>query len=113
LNNKDENNNYYLNTNNLNQENKEIAKHFVNKIKMTRACIYLFFCCTRRRKIIQNVLIDEGMLIISEKLDVFNIFEQLYKNGKIQEKVKRREIDTIEMSDICKKKLKTLGNKLH
>ena len=58
----------------------------------------------------QNILLDEGKNIISEHLDIFNIFEQIYKNGKIQEKVKRREIDTIEMSDICKIKLKNLTN---
>ena len=112
LNNKDENNKYYLNTNNLNQEDKEIEKNFVNKIKMTRACIYLCFCCTRRRKIIQNVLIDEGMLIISEKLDVFNIFEQLYKYEKNQEKEKTKKNDIIEMSEIGKFKLKLFNDKL-
>jgi len=55
----------------------------------------------------------EGMHIINEHLDIFNLFEQLYKHGKTQEKIKRRENDIIEMSDICKIKLKSLNNKLH
>jgi len=61
----------------------------------------------------QNILLDEGMHIINEHLDIFNLFEQLYKHGKTQEKIKRKENDIIEMSDICKIKLKTLNNKLH
>ena len=39
------------------------------------------------------------------------MFEQLYKYEKNQGKVKRRENDIIEMSDICKFKLNTLNNK--
>ena len=111
MNNKDEKKKYNLNANNLNQEDKKTQEHIVNKIKMARACIYLCFCCTRRRKIMQNVLIDEGMLIISEKLDVFNIFEQLYKFEK-KEKEKRKKTDIIEMSEIGKFKLESFNKKL-
>ena len=112
MSNKNEKNQNNLNINNFNQEDKETEGHFINKIKMTRACIYLFFCCARRRKIMQNILIDEGMLIISQRLDVFNIFEQLYKNEKILDKEKAKKTDKIEMSDICKLKMKTFNNKL-
>ena len=112
MSNKNEKNQNSLNINNLNQEDKETEAHFINKIKMTRACIYLFFCCARRRKIMQNILIDEGMFIISQRLDVFNIFEQLYKNEKIFDKEKVKKTDIIEMSDICKLKMKTFNNKL-
>ena len=112
MSNKNEKNQNNLNINNLNQEDKETEAHFINKIKITRACIYLFFCCARRRKIMQNILIDEGMFIISQRLDVFNIFEQLYKNEKILDKEKVKKTDIIEMSDICKLKMKTFNNKL-
>jgi len=112
MSNKNEKNQNNLNINNFNQEDKETEGHFINKIKMTRACIYLFFCCARRRKIMQNILIDEGMFIISQRLDVFNIFEQLYKNEKILDKEKAKKTDKIEMSDICKLKMKTFNNKL-
>jgi hypothetical protein len=94
----------------INQEDKGVNKHTIDKINITRAWIYLCFCCVRKRKIMENILLDEGKNIISKYLDIFNLFEQLYKNGKIQEKVKRREINTIEMSDICKIKLKNLTN---
>ena len=112
VNNKDERNNYNLNTDNLNQEDKEKVEHIISKIKMNRACIYLCFCCARRRKIMQNFLIDEGMFIISQKLDVFNIFEHLYENEKNLQKEKTKKADIIEMSDICKFNLKTFHNKV-
>ena len=104
---KDETDNYNFY---INQEDNGVNEHIANKISITRAWIYLCFCCVRKRNIMQNILLDEGKNIISEHLDIFNIFEQIYKNGKIQEKVKRREINTIEMSDICKIKLKNLTN---
>ena len=80
---------------------------------MTRACIYCCFCCTGKRKIIDNILLDEGMNIISEKLDIFNIFEQLYKNKINPEKEKARQPDVIEMSDSCIFKLNSFNEKLY
>ena len=60
---------------------------------------------------LENILLNEGKNIISGHLDIFNMFEQLYKYEKNQGKIKRRENDIIEMSDICKFKLNTLNNK--
>ena len=88
------------------EKDKQQDKEIVNKIKITRACVYLCFCFTRRRKIIQNYLLDEGMNIISEKLDIFNIFEKMYKDEEIMEKIVFNK--TIEMSDECKIKLKSI-----
>ena len=51
--------------------------------------------------------------VVQEKEIIFNLFEQLYKHSKNQEKLKSRENNIIEMSDICKVKLKALNNKLH
>ena len=110
LNKRDETNDYNFN---INQEDKEANEYNITKIKFNRACVYLCFCCARKRNNMQNILLDEGMYIIKEHLDIFNLFEQLYKHGKTQEKIKRRENDIIEMSDICKIKLKSLNNKLH
>ena len=85
--------------------------NIISKIKMTRAWVYLCFCCARRRKIIQNVLLDEGINIISNKLDVFNIFDKLYRDEKIHEKLWKHEV--IEMSDKCKARLRTINNKIY
>ena len=58
----------------------------------------------------ENVLLDEGMNIISENIDIFNIFEKMYKNEEIMEKLVSN--NTIEMSDKCKIKLQSIYNKL-
>ena len=73
------------------------------KIKITRAWIYLCFLCVRRRKIAQNVLLDEGMNIISNKLDIFNIFYSLNRSEKLNNKLWKNEY--IEMSDKSKARL--------
>ena len=44
----------------------------------------------KKRNNMQNILLNEGMHIINEHLDIFNLFEQLYIHGKTQEKLKRR-----------------------
>ena len=111
--NKDGNNKirYTLNENNISQRTKR--EYIIDKIKMTRGCVYFCFCCARKRKIIQNILLDEGMNIISEKLDIFNIFEQLYKNEINPDKEKTNQPDIIEMSDSCIFKLNSFNNKLY
>ena len=77
---------------------------------MTRACIYLCFCCARKRTTIQNVLLNEGINIISNKLDIFNIFDKLYRDEKIQEKLMKLEV--INMSDNCKERLSNIHKEI-
>ena len=103
-----------LHTNNSssnNDKNKQKGRDIVSKVKVTRACVYLCFCFIRRRKIIQNYLLDEGMNIISEKMDIFNIFEKMYKDEEIMEKIVCNK--TIQMSDECKIKLQTINHKFY
>ena len=96
---------FYVNDKEENQQRKRII---INKIKINRCSIYLCFCLTRKRKIMQNILLDEGMNIISEKIDIFNIFEKMYKLDKI--KIINKKI--FEMSDESKIKLKSIDNNL-
>ena len=108
INEKDELNEEY--SNNISNEEKASPKgNIINKIKMTRACIYLCFCFARKRNVIQNVLLDEGMRIINDKLDIFNIFDKLYRDEKIHEKLLKHEF--IEMTNKCIVKLRTIYNK--
>ena len=104
---------FNLNENNISQETKREEERIIDKIRMTRCWVYCCFCCARRRKILQNILLDEGMNIISEKLDIFNIFEQLYKNEYNPEKEKTKKTDIIEMSDSCIFKLNSYYKKIH
>ena len=55
-------------------ENKN--KNLIKRLRINKACIYLCFCCVRRQNSIQNILLNEGMDLISQRLDVFNIFEK-------------------------------------
>ena len=48
------------------------------------------------------------MCIITDHLDVLNIFKKLYRDGKIQEKLQNPEDDSIRMSDECTKQLSNL-----
>ena len=91
-------------------ENEQEKRNIVSKIKVSRACVYLCFCCMRRRKNIQNFLLDEGMNIICEKMDIFNIFDKMYKDEEVMEKVLINK--NIKMSDECKIKLLSIDNQL-
>ena len=68
------------------------------------------FWCTRKKKNVNKVLFEEGSKILTERLDILNIFKQLYINGLIQEKlgIEAREM---EMSDNCKKYLHLIHSK--
>ena len=57
---------------------KRISKESKDKIRLNRACVYFLFCFVRKRKIISNVFLDEGMDLISKRLDIFNIFKKMY-----------------------------------
>ena len=79
-------------------------KRIINKIKMKCYCVYFWFCFARKKKNIQNLLIDEGMKVIKEKLDIINIFKKIYSTEYI-EKALKIEGNMFEMSDICKKEI--------
>ena len=101
-----------IDSNNFNnQEESENQKsNIVSKVRITRACVYLCFCFARRRTTMENVLLNEGMNIITKKMDIFNIFEKMYKDEELMEKMSNK---AIEMSDQCKIKLQSIYNKLY
>lgn len=85
------------------KENNE-KRGIIQKIRVNKFYIYLCFLCARKRKNIQNILLDEGMKIIIEKLDIMNLFNKIYRDEKLQEKLDEKD-EYIEMSDECKTKL--------
>ena len=91
---------------NENDQNKE---NIISKIKLKRSSIYCCFLFIRKRKTIENILLDEGMNVIRENLDIFNIFDKMYRSEKIHLKLINQEI--FEMSDGCKKMLLSKYNK--
>ena len=94
----------------LEEKNIEIGKisrKKISKVTFSKVDIYLCFLCTRKRKKIQNILIDEGMNIFSEKLDVINIFSKLMKIEDFENLAYR--VKSIEMSDKCKKQIQDIN----
>ena len=108
---------FNFNMNNINYnlgriENKEIDmknEKLIKKIKLNKLCIYFCFFCVRKRKNIQNILIDEGMQIISEELDLSNIFKKLHKENSNKDNEDNTD-NIINMSYKCKKNLEKLKN---
>ena len=112
---------YDLNNNDNNssfRENESIKKKvllqrkktIINKIKVNRCYLYLCFLCVRKKKNVQNILLDEGMKIITEKLDVLNIFKKMNFLDATKEKDKDEIID---LSDECKKSLDDVYNSVY
>ena len=67
----------------------------INYIKLNNHLIHLFFCFKRNKN---NILIDEAMNIISEKLDILNLF----RNLSLQENFSKKfgnEHEAINMSE--------------
>ena len=95
---------------NLKDNNNQNKENIISKIKIKRSSIYFGFLFVRKRKTVENILLDEGMNVIKEKLDIFNIFDKIYRSEKINESLIKEEI--FEMSEECKKKLLSINNKL-
>ena len=91
-------------------KNKDKNIKIIRKIKINKFCIYCSFYCIRNVSNIKNFLLDEGMKLIMEQLDVFNLFLQLYKNGRREQQLKENEI-ILEMSSECKKNLLKIKNR--
>ena len=85
-------------------ENRRIIK----KIRINR--IYTYFCllCARKSKSIQNILLKEGMKLIIKKLDILNLFKNIYQIENIKGNFKNKD-EIIEMSDECKNNLKDIA----
>ena len=83
-------------------------RKIINKIKMNKCCTYFCFLCLRKKKNLENILLDEGMAIVEHQLDILNFFRKMIREDKIKEKMKE---ETIEMSDTCKVNIHSLINK--
>ena len=64
--------------------NKGENSRIIDRIKMNFCCIYFWYCFARKKRNIQNILLDEGMEIIIENLDIINIFKKIYAISTIE-----------------------------
>ena len=72
------------------------SEAIIKNIKMNICC----YCFLSRKRSMNVNLLDEGVKIISEKLDIMNIFVKLYQDEKMQEKM-LGNLEGIRMSDEC------------
>ena len=86
------------------------TRRIIKRIKMNKFCTYLCFLCVRKRKTLENALLNEGMNIITEQLDILNIFRKMHNDEKIQEHFKDIPI---EMSDACKVDIHDIINNIY
>ena len=97
-------NNYQLNHLDNNSEN---LKNIIKKIR-TNICFCL--CCINHNENINNILYDEGMKLIIEQLNIFNVFRRLFEISKIELLISEEDMKT-QMSDECKRNIERIINK--
>ena len=105
----EENKNCLDNLNNsVKKENKneQNIDYIINKINLKDLLISKSLCCENYKKNVYNLILNESMKLIIEKLDIINIFRSMYiiENSKIN-----KNLDPIKMSEEFKKLL--LDNK--
>ena len=105
LKNNNQNNKVFLNEQNTLDRGTE-KRAIIDKIKLNKFKVYCCFLCIRKTKNMNNILLDEGMNIVNEKLDILNLFRNMYKYDMIKEKLSK--IETKGMSDECKQSLESL-----
>ena len=86
-------------------------RKIIKKIETNLLCTYFCFCVVRKRENFGNALLDEAMNIITEKLDIYNMFRNFYFIDDIK-KTWNYEYKEFNMSDECKSKLSAVSNKI-
>ena len=93
--------------------NKQIYQNkYIKKLNTNIFCTYFCFCCSRKRENFGNVLLDEAMYIITEKLDIYNIFRNMYYVDDVKKKT-NYEYEDFEITEECKEKLKKISHKIY
>ena len=87
-------------------------KKLIKKINTNVFCTYFCFCCVRKRENFGNALLDEAMGLITDKLDIYNMFRNFYFIDDIKTKW-NYEYKDFEMSTKCKYKLQEISNKMN
>ena len=72
----------------------------ITNISLKDLFISRFYCCKGKKRKVYNLLLNESMEIIMEKLDIFNIFRNIcsieYSNNNLE-----NNLDVIKMSEKC------------
>ena len=104
-----------INENELNDRNETEQNlnksRIVDKVKISKWSTCCCFLCARKFHNIQNILLDEGMKLIMDKLDIRFLFKKIIKDDKIQENYNLENMQII-MSEECKQKIIKLHNSI-
>ena len=92
------------NNNTIMTDEKDLKSVYINNWAI--CC----FWCTSKKKNVNKVLLEEGSKIITERLDIMNMFNHLYINEILQEKIEIEAKD-MNMSDDCKYYLHLINSK--
>ena len=99
-----------FNKNNDESKNNKIGTENANdwiieNISLTDIFISMFYCCCKKNKRnAYNILMNESMNVVTEKLDIFNIFRNICSIEYINYD-RNNNLDTIKMSGECSKDL--------
>ena len=86
----------------INSSNRELKNVYINN------WLICCFWCSNRKKNINKVLFEEGSKLITERLDILNMFSHLYVVELLQKKL-GIEAKGINMSDKCKNNLQIVN----
>ena len=86
----------------INSSNRELKNVYINN------WLICCFWCSKRKKNINKVLFEEGSKLITERLDILNMFSHLYVVELLQKKF-GIEAKGINMSDKCKNNLQIVN----
>ena len=104
-----------INENELNDRNETEQNlnksRIVDKVKISKWSTCCCFLCARKFHNIKNILLDEGMKLIMDKLDIRFLFKKIIKDDKIQENYNLENMQII-MSEECKQKIIKLHNSI-
>lgn len=98
----DEDERTYRKKNKETKDDDKKNKNLLKKIQVNKFYIHCGFCCVRSISNLNNTLIDEGMKLVVEQLDILNIFRKNLAESKREKQLKEKGI-ILEMSDECKK----------
>ena len=85
-----------------NEKNQNVIekRNFIDNIEVNKLFACFCFFCIKKRKNIKNILIEEGIRIVKEKLDILYLFRKLFRDENVEDK--------FTMSDKCKQNIKEI-----
>ena len=80
----------------------------IEEIGLKDLLISVFYCCEKKRRKMYNILLNEGMKVIIEKLDISNIFKNIY-SIECSNNDFYKNVNIIKMSGECVKALSEIS----